>query len=93
MNHFFLCPKGDLLIQVWLYFFQLSKAENGSLNEEKDSLDKQFVNKDTVWSILNCIKRSPLGQRKKWSYKTGDLLKEVQFKWTFLWQVKKKVTF
>jgi hypothetical protein len=28
----------------------LSKAENGSLNEEKDSLDKQFVNKDTVWS-------------------------------------------
>ena len=26
-----------------------------------------------------CIKRSPLGQRKKWSFKTGDHLKEVQF--------------
>jgi hypothetical protein len=40
-----------------------------------------------------CIKRSPLVQRKKWSYKTGDLLKEVQFKWTFLWQVKKRWPF
>ena len=30
------------------------------------------------------IKRSP--------YKTGDLLKEVQFKLNFLWQVKKRVT-
>ena len=26
-----------------------------------------------------CIKRSLLEQRKKWPYKTGDLLKEVQF--------------
>jgi len=24
---------------------------------------------------------------------TGDLLKEVQFMWNFLWQYKKKVTF
>ena len=28
-----------------------------------------------------------------WPYKTGDLLKEVQLTWNFLWQVKKKVTF
>ena len=26
-----------------------------------------------------CIKRSPLGGNKNWSFKTGDLLKEVQF--------------
>jgi hypothetical protein len=31
----------------------LSKAENGSLNEDKDTLDKQFINNDTVWSVLN----------------------------------------
>jgi hypothetical protein len=37
-----------------------------------------------------CIKRSHLGQRKKWPYKTGDLLKEVQFIWNFLRQDKKK---
>jgi hypothetical protein len=29
---------------------------------------------------------------KWWPFKTGDLLKEVQFIWTFLWQDKKKVT-
>jgi hypothetical protein len=26
-----------------------------------------------------CIKRSPFGTKIKWYYKTGDLLKEVQF--------------
>jgi len=31
------------------------------------------------------IKRTLLGQIK-WSSKTGDLLKEVQFIWNFLWQ-------
>jgi len=30
---------------------------------------------------------------KKWSFKTGALLKEVQFIWNFLWKDKKKVTF
>ena len=30
--------------------------------------------------------------KKKWSFKTGDLLKEVQFILNFLWQGKKKVT-
>jgi hypothetical protein len=34
------------------------------------------------------IKRTPLGQIK-WSSKTGDLLKEVQFIWNFLWQQEK----
>jgi hypothetical protein len=32
------------------------------------------------------------GTKKNWPYKTGDLLKEVKFRWNFLWQ-KKKVTF
>ena len=30
----------------------LSKAENRNLNEDKDTLDKQFINNDAVWSIL-----------------------------------------
>ena len=37
-----------------------------------------------------CIKRSVLGQRKKWSSKTSDLLIKVSFIWNFLWQEKKK---
>ena len=32
-----------------------------------------------------CIKT-----KKTWSYKTGDFLKVVQFRWIFLWQDKKK---
>jgi hypothetical protein len=31
--------------------------------------------------------------KKKWPYKTGGLLKEVEFIWNLLWQEKKKVTF
>jgi hypothetical protein len=31
-----------------------------------------------------CIKRSPLGKRKKWTFKTGDLLKEIQLICNFL---------
>ena len=37
--------------------------------------------------------RGHLWDTEKWPYKTGDLLKEVQFVWNFLWQDKKKVTF
>jgi hypothetical protein len=33
------------------------------------------------------------GTKKMWPYKIGDLLKEIQFIWNFLWQDKKKVTF
>ena len=33
------------------------------------------------------------GTKKRWSFKTGDLLKKVQFIWHFLWQDKKKMTF
>jgi hypothetical protein len=33
----------------------LSKAENRNLNEDKDTLDKQFINNDTVWSILKFV--------------------------------------
>jgi len=33
----------------------LSRAENGNLKEEKDTVDKQFINKDTVWSILKFV--------------------------------------
>jgi len=32
-------------------------------------------------------------RQKKWSFKTGDLLKEVQFICNFLWQEKTNVIF
>lgn len=30
------------------------------------------------------------GEKEKWSFKTGNLLKKFQFIWDFLWQDKKK---
>ena len=33
------------------------------------------------------------GTKKKWSFKTGNLLKEVQFIWNFIWQDNKKTTY
>ena len=46
-----------------------------------------------IYIYITCIKRSPLGKRKKWPYKTGVLLKEVQFIWIFLWQDMKRWPF
>ena len=43
------------LCKFYIVFFQLSKAEDGCLNEEKYTIDKQFTNKDTVWSILKFV--------------------------------------
>jgi len=43
-------------------------------------------------NVLNHV-RSNLGTKKKCPYKTGVILKEVQFIWNFLWQDKKRVTF
>jgi hypothetical protein len=43
------------LCKFYIFFFQLSNAENGSLNEDKDTLEKQFINNDTVWSILTFV--------------------------------------
>ena len=41
----------------------------------------EFYNHEKLNSMYSqtCIKRSPLGQKKEWSFKTCDLLKEVQF--------------
>jgi hypothetical protein len=57
------------------------------------------ISLDVLWNDNSCplfcpwdFKRSPFGQRKV-AYKTGDLLKEVQFIWNFLWHDRKKVTF
>ena len=33
-----------------------------------------------------------VGTHRKWPFKTGDLLKELQFIWNFLWRDKRKVT-
>ena len=49
--------------------------------------------------ITFCIIQSNLyyevtfGTKKKWSFKTVNLLKEVEFIWNFLWQDNKKATF
>ena len=42
-----------------------------------------------IWPVF----RDHLWCKKKSPYKTGDLLKEVQFIWNFLWQDKKKMNF
>jgi hypothetical protein len=42
---------------------------------------------------LKPVLRGHFGTKKKWPCNTGDLLKEVQFTWNFLWQDKKKFTF
>jgi hypothetical protein len=53
----------------------------------------KFKTGSNVYTCTVSIRRSPLGWKIKWSFKTGDLLKEVKFIWNFLWQVKKDVTF
>ena len=42
------------------------------------------IEQDKVKSVL----RGHHCDKEKWPYKTGDLLKEVQFIWNFLWQEK-----
>jgi len=39
------------------------------------------------------VLRGHLWDKEKVAYKTGDLLKEVQLIWKFLWQDKRKMTF
>ena len=46
-----------------------------------------------AWNPGSAPARGHLLDKKQWSYKTGDLLKEGQFKWNILWQDKKNVTF
>jgi len=41
----------------------------------------------------NLYQEVTFGTKKKWPYKRGDLLKEVQYIWNFLWQNKNKVAF
>ena len=49
------------------------------------SAETQVVTGATLLQLIlyrysqTCIKRSVLGERKKWPYKTDDLLKEGQF--------------
>ena len=42
---------------------------------------------------VTAVLKGHLWDKEKWPYKIGDLLKEVQFIWNFLWQDKKNVTF
>ena len=53
-----------------------------------------FIYKMYIYMYLpiysqTCIKRSPLGQRKKWSFKTVDLLKEVSSYEIFWYRTRK----
>ena len=51
--------------------------------------------KNRGWQRYNygLFSKENTGKPKKWSYKTGDLFKEVQFIWIFLWQDKTNVIF
>ena len=65
-------PEGDSLIHVVFYCLIASKMwpfKRGSL---------------IILNNQTCIKRLPLKQTKKWSDKTGNLLKEVHFIRNFL---------
>ena len=42
--------------------------------------------------IVKPVLRGHMWDKERWSFKTDDILKEVQFIWNFLWQDKKKVT-
>ena len=65
-----------------------SHSKNKSVMSEKREW-LQCINSYTVKPVL----RGQLWDKEKESYKTGDLLKEVQFRRTFLRQDKKRVTF
>jgi len=59
-----------------LYLLNIFMLSVGEFLYYSCSLISQiFVNEDTVKVVL----KGHLWDKKKWSYKTGDLLKEVQF--------------
>jgi hypothetical protein len=47
----------------------------------------------TVYTVKPVLRGHHWIKEKEWPFKTGDLLKEVQFIWNYLRQEKKKVTF
>ena len=57
----------------------LPKAENGCLNEDEHTLDKQFINNDTVWSILKCVGVKTKGGRVLHERKDSPLLIAVAY--------------
>ena len=54
-------------------------ASAASLYRSPKTMNKLVLLRIHIFLLKTCIKRSPLGQ-KKWSFTTGDLIKEVQFK-------------
>jgi hypothetical protein len=48
---------------------------------------------DITSTVKPVLRGHDLWGKEKWSFKTGDLLKEVQFIWNVLWLDKKVVTF
>ena len=71
-----------------LIFFPLPCASASWKEEIKFTKLKPYI-KYTVKPVL----RGHLWVKEKWSFKTGDLLKKVQFIWNFLWLGKKRMTF
>jgi len=49
-------------------------------------------NGEKIYTVKPVL-RGHLRDKVKWPYKTGDILKYVQFIWNFLWQDKTMVTF
>ena len=58
------------------FYYDLDELMNINLNQfEKSSAGEKKKKSNTVKPVL----RGHLVDKEKWSYKTGDLLKEVQF--------------
>jgi hypothetical protein len=75
-------PNSNNMLLIWtehkiLQLLLISYHNLGFLKFIHSNLKLQTFETKKI-DIQICIKRSPL-RGKKWSYKTGDLLKEVQF--------------
>ena len=75
---FVLCWENFKVFIIWHLFicFKISKR-------------KKEINYLSIHVQSNLYYEVTFGTNKKWSYKTGDLLKEVQFIQNFLWEDKK----
>jgi hypothetical protein len=85
---------------ILVLLFIISSLQKGTICFVHDILDEKilailFVS-SAVGRAMYCSTsklRGHLWDRDKWSYKTGDLIKEVQFIWSFPWQDKKRWPF
>ena len=53
----------------------------------------RYTNVVSIEVNVKPVLRGHIWDKEKWSFKTGSIIKEVQFIWHFLWQNKEMVTF